>query len=147
MTLKSGKNVSLKLNDSADSVRDLSAYVTSVRMSLKGRGLVDVTAMGDLGHTWAPDDLEDGTFTVDFWYEPTADTGTWSILTGLRTTTAAKAFQIGPHGNTAGYPKISGNCWLEDLPLEAAVGDMIKLSGVPFKIDAAVAIATMTAGD
>jgi len=139
MGLKSGKNVHLTVCG-----QDLSAYVTKLTMSLKGKALVDVTAMGDAGHTWASDELEDGNFSVDFLYDDTATTGPWAALNSAtgRTATAAGTFTIGPQGTTGGYPKIHGTCWLEDLPTEAAVGDMIKLSGVPFKIDGACSVST-----
>lgn len=139
MGLKAGKNVYLTVCG-----QNLSDYVTSLTMSLKGKALIDVTAMGDSGHTWASDELEDGSFNVDFLYDDTATTGPWAALSGTdgRGATAAGAFTIGPQGTAGSAPKITGNCWLEDLPLEAAIGDMMKLSGVPFKIDGACTVGT-----
>ena len=76
MALKAGKSVVLKLTDSGDVERTMSTFVSRVMLDLKGKGLVDVTTMGDSGHEWASDELEDGGFTVDFFYDPTASTGT-----------------------------------------------------------------------
>ena len=139
MALKAGKNVHLTVCG-----QDLSSYVTKLTMSLKGKALVDVTAMGDSGRTWASDELEDGSFSADFLYDDTATTGPWAALSGTdgRGATAAGTFTVGPQGTATGAPKIHGTCWLEDLPLEAGVGDMIRLGGVPFKIDGACTVAT-----
>lgn len=145
MAFKPGKSVSVSITDSGGTARDLSAYVTRVRMSLKGKGLIDVTAGGALGHAWASDELEDGSVVIDFLFDPTDDTGPFDALQSLRTVTAAKAFIIGPYGNTAGYTKINGTWWLEDFPLDIPVGEMIKLSGVSFKIEGAVTITTFSA--
>lgn len=139
MGLKAGKNVHLTVCGG-----DLSSYVTKLTMSLKGKALIDVTTMGKSGHIWASDELEDGGFSVDFLYDDTATTGPWARLSGTagRGATAAGTFTIGPQGTAASAPKISGICWLEDLPLESAVGDMVKLSGIPFKIDGACTVGT-----
>ena len=140
MSFKAGKGVVLNLTDSGDVVRDVSAFVTKVTLSLKGKGLVDVTTMGSSGHQWASDELEDCNFSVDFLFDPTATTGIFAVLKSLRTLTVAKAFEIGPHGSAPGDTRVTGTCFLEDLPLEVSVGDMVKLSGVPFKVDGAVII-------
>lgn len=141
MGVEAGKNLYLTLDDSGSTERDLTAYVTKITLSLKGKGLVDVTAGGDSGHTWASDELEDGSFSVDFLWDPASNV-VHDVLTSLRTVTAAGDFVIGPKGSTAGYPKISGTCWLEDLPMDVTVGDVVRCTGVPFKIDGAVTIGT-----
>ena len=141
MGVEAGVNLYLTLDDSGDVERDLTAYVTKITLALKGKTLVDVTAGGDGGHTWASDELEDGSFTVDFLFDAASNL-TWDCLSSLRTVTAAKDFVIGPKGSTGGYPKISGTCWLEDLPLDVTVGDVVRLAGVPFRIDGAVTIGT-----
>ncbi len=145
MTVKAGKDVVLKLTDGGGVERTLSAYVLKIRMSLKGKELQDVTTAGQSGHVWASNELEDVSFVVDFMYDPTTDTGPWAVLTSLRTITTAKAFEIGPQGSTAGYPKITGSCFLEDLPMEVAVGDMIKLTGVPFKVSGVATVGAYSA--
>ena len=142
MPFKAGKAVVLKLTDSGDVVRDVSAFITKMTLTLKGKGLVDVTTMGASGHKWASDELEDCGFSVDFLFDPTATTGIFAVLKSLRTLTVGKAFEIGPHGSAVGDTKLTGTCFLEDLPLEAGLGDMVKLSGVPFKVDGAVTITT-----
>jgi len=141
MALRAGNNAVLILTDGGGA-RTLSSYVKSLSFDLKGHGLVDVTCMGDSGHTWASDELEDCSFTVEFVYDDGANT-VWDTLAdatnGLRTSTVARAFEIGPAGSTSTYPKLSGNCWLESFTVPVAVGDMITVSAT-FKVDGAVTV-------
>ena len=111
---------------------DVSAFLTAIHMSLKGHGLVDITAMGATGYKWASDELLADSFTVDFLFD-SGQSSLWDILEVLRLATTAQICVIGPYGTTAGYVKISGNVWMEDLPMEVTLGDMIRLTGVPFK--------------
>jgi len=140
MGFEAGKDVVLKLTDNGDTERTLTSYVLALRASFPGHKLIDVTTMGKSGHKWASDELEDNSFEVDFLFDPTADTGPWAVLKSLRGATSAKAFEIGPYGSVASSVKITGNCWLENLPLEMAIGDMIKMSGVAFKVDETITI-------
>ncbi|MAH45852.1 hypothetical protein CMI37_08475 [Candidatus Pacearchaeota archaeon] len=141
MGVEAGKDCVLKLDDSGDTQRTLTTYVTKVSMDLKGHGLVDVTAMSASGHTWASDELEDCTFSVDFLYDDGSNT-VWDVLTGIRGYATARDWEIGPKGSTGGYPKLSGTCFLEGLPMEVSIGDVIRLPGVPFRVNGAVTIGT-----
>jgi len=142
MSLKAGNNAVLKLTDNGDSERDLSSYVKSITLDLKGHELVDVTCMGASGHKWASDELENCSFTVEFVYDSGSNT-VWDTLcgasAGLRTATAAKAFEIGPQGSSSGDPKLSGDCWLEDFSMPVEVGSMITVSAT-FRVDGAVTV-------
>lgn len=131
MGVESAKNLDLRLGAAATNV---SAYVTAIHMSLKGHGLVDVTTMGSSGHKWASDELLDDSFTVDFLFEATL-ASLWDVLKTFRTSTTALAVEIRPQGTSVGDVKITGNAWMEDLPMEIAIGDMIRLTGVPFRFD------------
>lgn len=146
MGLQAGNNAVLKLTDNGDSERTLSSYVKSISVDLKGHGLVDVTCMGDSGHTFASDELENASFTVEFVYDDGSNT-VWDTMcdatNGLRTATAAKAFEIGPQGSTNGDPKLTGSCWLEGVTMPVSVGDMISMSAT-FRIDGAVTVGSYT---
>lgn len=145
MTIRAGNNAVLILTDGGGA-RTLSDYVKSISLDLKGHGLVDVTTMGSSGHKWASDELEDCSFTVEFVYDDGTNT-VWDTLAdatnGLRTSTSARAFEIAPHGTTATYPKLTGNCWLESLSVPVAVGDMITCSA-SFKVDGACTLGEYT---
>ena len=142
MGLQGGGKAVLKLADVGGTSRDLSTYVTRIAADLKGHNLVEVTTMGAGGHKWFSDEMEDASLTVDFVYDPTVTTGPWAVLTGLRTATAAGAFELGPQGSATGSPKITGNCWVETVPLEMAIGDVIRLNGIGIKVEGTVTIGT-----
>jgi len=147
MALIPGNDAVLILTDGGDGARTLSAYVKKITMNFKARTLVDTTCMGDAGRTWTPDDLEDNTFTVEFCVDDGTNT-VWATLfdptVGLRVATAAKAFEIGPKGTTATYPKFSGTCWLEDAPIPVAVGELVMCTAT-FKVEGAVTDAAYSA--
>lgn len=132
----SGKNVVFKLTTSEEKI--LSEWVTKISGNFKGHSLIDVTTMGAAGHQWAPDELEDNSFTVDFMWDKASD-GPYDVLKTFSRygiSDGAHAFEIGPEGETATYPKITGTCWMEgDLPIEMPIGDMIKITGVAFKVE------------
>lgn len=131
-----GKNVHLTLWNT-----DVSAYVTAIHMMLKGHGLVDVTGMGSTGHKWASDELQDDSFTVDFLFE-SALPNLWETLDAFRLETVQRAVIIGPQGTTGGMVKVTGDAFMEDLPMEVAIGDMIRLTGVPFRFHDGATVGT-----
>jgi len=139
------KSVVFKLTTSAE--KDLSVYVVKISANFKGHALIDVTTMGAAGHQWAPDELEDNSFSVDLMWDKAAD-GPWDVLKTFSRygiADGAKAFELGPEGSTSTYPKITGTCWMEgDLPVEMAIGDMIKITGVNFKCEEDVTFGTYT---
>lgn len=122
-----GKNAVFKIDDSGGTLRDISAHVHDVSGLPGGRSLSDSTAFGDGGEKSQPG-LANATFTVTGWIDTTATTGSYTVLNGLRTTTATASFEYGPIGSTSGYPKHTGECWLQDLAFDATVTDT-----VPFK--------------
>jgi len=142
--MKAGNNAVLVLTDNGGTptARTLTSYVRSLDINFKGHALVDVTTMGSSGHKWASDELEDNTFSVEFMYDSSANTvfdTLFGATAGLRTATVARAFEIGPEGSTASMPKFTGNCFLEDVTMPVAVGDMITVSAT-FKVDETVTV-------
>ena len=142
MALEAGKDLVLLIDDAGDSQRTMTGFVLAFRGNFPGHKLIDVTVMGSSGHIWASDELEDNSFEVDFLFDPTASTGPWALLKSIRAYATARDFEIGPYGNTGGYEKISGTCFLENMPLEVALGDMIKLSGCAFKVNGVATFGT-----
>lgn len=142
MGLEAAKDLVLKIDDAGDVQRTMTGFITGFRANFPGHKLIDVTVMGSSGHKWASDELEDNSFDVDFLFDPTASTGPWALLKSIRAFATARDFEIGPYGVTGGYEKITGTCFLENMPLEVALGDMIKLSGCSFKVDGVVTFTT-----
>lgn len=132
-----GNNLSLSIGGV-----DMSAFVTKASFDLKGHGLVDVTTMGDDGRNWASDELEDGSFSVDFLWDKETN-GPYDKLKTWTRAVAVVAFIVGPQGNTSTYPKWTFNGWSDgNFPIEVSIGDMIKVSGVNFKVDGTVTFTT-----
>ena len=139
--LGSGQETVFKIDDSGDTLRTITSYVTKISMDLKGHGLVDVTCFGDTGRKWASDALEDCSFNLEAWFNDLADTGSWTVLQGIRNATANSDFEIYPFGTTAGYPKISGDCWMESINLDMSVAGIVKI-GASFKIHGVPTVGT-----
>lgn len=140
--LQPGKKVYLTIARSQGGAeKDLSSLTLNVKMNFKGKGLVDVTTMGASGHQFASDQLEDNSFTADFMWDADTDK-TYEVLEDLRNIAEPVEFTIGPIGNTSGNPKITGQLWTEDFPVEASVGDMVKMTGVPFRVHGAITVST-----
>ena len=127
MALKVGNNCYLYLNSV-----DLSAYITGGSIDLKGKTLVDVTAMGASHKAWASDELGDISFTLDFLFDDTAVSGSWVILEGMWDKNTVTTYELRPNGSGTN-PIIAGNCYIENVPIAVAIGDMIRMSGVAFK--------------
>ncbi len=144
MALKAGKDVAFLLDDSGAVQRTLTGFVLAFRGNFVGHKLIDVTVMGSSGHIWASDELEDNSFEFDFLFDPTASTGPWAVLESIHDYATAVDFEIGPYGSTATYLKISGTCFLENLPIEASIGDMVKLSGCSFKVNGVATFGVFT---
>lgn len=128
-----GKNAVFKVSDSGATLRDISAFVHDVSGLPGGRNLSDTTAFGAGGETSQPG-LASATFTVKGWLDTTALTGSYTVLNGLRTTTAVSNFEYGPMGGTTGMPKSTGNCWLQDLSYDVTVTDSVPFTAT-FKLD------------
>lgn len=142
MALKSANDLVLMIDDAGDVQRNMTSFILGFRGSFPGHKLIDVTVMGSAGHIWASDELEDNSFDVDFLFDPTASTGPWALLKSIRAFATARDFEIGPYGSTSTYEKITGTCFLENMPIEVSLGDMIKLSGCSFKVNGAASFTT-----
>ena len=127
MALKVGSNCYLYLN-----LTDLSAYVTGGSLDLKGKTLVDVTAMGASHRAWASDELGDVSFTLDFLFDDTGAVGPWIQLELMWDKNTVTTYELRPNG-TGTNPIIAGNCYIENVPMAIAIGDMIRMSGIVFK--------------
>lgn len=127
MGLKVGSNCYLYLNS-----KDLSTYITGCTIDLKGKTLVDVTAMGASHKAWASDEMGDLTFTIDFLFDDTTTSGPWIVLDTMWDKHTTTTYDLRPNG-AGTYPLFSGGCYIENVPIAVTIGDMIRMSGVVFK--------------
>ncbi|MBE3590009.1 MAG: hypothetical protein IMW98_08390 [Firmicutes bacterium] len=92
---------------------DISAYVTSAKLPIKG-DTAEVTTLGATAKSYIPG-LLDATFSLEGKFDPTVD----AQLAGIRG--IAVAFEYGPQGSSTGSPKFTGTCILTQYEVDTAV--------------------------
>lgn len=138
MSFVHGKDIDFQLADSAATLRLVKSYLNSVSGLPGARGLSETTAFGDQGTRYTPG-LANTTFSVAGHWDTTASVGIVTVLNGLRTATAVAAFIYGPEGSATGKVKYTGNCWLSEFSVDAAVADRVPIAAT-FQIDGVVTV-------
>ncbi len=115
------------IDDTGDTQRDLSAYLTDVRGLPGPRSLNEVTALGDGGARFIPG-LEDVMIVLAGIFDNTATSGPDAVLGPLRTHGSAVDFEYGPEGSGSGDVKYSGTCWVLSYDLRSRVGNRVEWS-------------------
>lgn len=136
MTFVHGKDIAFQLADSGGTLRNVRIYLNAVNGLPGARALSETTAFGDQGTRWIPG-MANQTFTIAGSCDTTATVGVTTVLNGLRTHTDPEAFEYGPEGNASGKVKYTGNCWLTDFTMDAAVNDKVPVSAT-FQVDGVV---------
>jgi hypothetical protein len=136
MTFVHGKDIAFQLDDAAGTLRNIRIYLNSVTGLPGARALSESTAFGDQGTRWIPG-LANQTFSIAGGFDTTATTGVTTVLNGLRTATDTATFEYGPEGSASGKVKYSGECWLTDFTVDAAVADRVPISAT-FQVDGVV---------
>ena len=112
------------LDNSAGTPVDLTAYVTSVDLTLE-KQVFDTTVFGNVGSRSKVTGLKDGKFGVTFFNDPTLQThivGLWGVASGTTHT-----FVYGPQGSTSGFRRITGECIMPTVPIAAVVDDVERI--------------------
>lgn len=133
MSFTHGKDSVFSLDDSGGTLRAIKVYLNSVTGLPGARQLSEVTAFGDQGVRSIPS-LANVPFSIAGHYDATATTGSWTVLNGLRTATATATFEYGPAGSASGAAKISGECWMTELTVDASVSDRVPIAA-SFQVD------------
>lgn len=136
MSFVHGKDIDFQLDDSAGTLRTIKVYLNSVSGLPGARGLSETTAFGDQGTRYIPG-LANTTFQVAGHFDSSATTGVTTVLNGLRTATATSSFVYGPEGSATGKVKYTGECWLSEFSIDAAVADRVPVAAT-FQIDGVV---------
>lgn len=136
------KDSVFKIDDSGGTLRDISGHVDNVSGLPGAPQLNPVTSYGDQGEK-SIRGIEVTSFTVSGQFDTAATTGSITVLNGIRTTTATASFEYGPEGGTTGKVKYSGECWLESLTTDSAVGNKVPFSAT-FKVDGVVTVGTFS---
>ena len=129
-----------QLDDTGNTLRDISAYITEIGGIPGARNLNDVTALSDTGIKHIPG-LEDVTIALSGHWDDTTTTGPDAILGPLRTHTAALDWDFGPSGKGSGVEKYSGTFWLENYEIQSRVGSQVTWSATR-RVEGAVARGT-----
>jgi hypothetical protein len=128
-----------KMNDGSD-LRDMSSHIKRMR-GLPGQiKMNDVTAFGSVGERPGPS-IYIAHFTVLFMFNMVATTGVWTVLAGMYSSKALRAFEYYPAGTTTGNPKFSGNCYMANAPIEGQAGEYVTLE-CEFWVDNGVTVGT-----
>lgn len=102
MAFTHGKSAVFKLDNSAGTLTDISAYITSVTFD-PGADVAETTTLGDSSKEYLAG-LKDATLTIEGKFDPSADVVIFAAL-GTATT---RTFEYGPEGGTTGKIKYSG---------------------------------------
>ena len=106
------------LDDTGNTQRDLSPFITEVRGLPGARLLNEITALGDSGARFIPG-LEDVVISLGGIFDDTATSGLDAVLGPLRAHTSAVDFEYGPEGSTTGDVKYFGTCWVARYDLRS----------------------------
>ena len=115
MAFGHGSSAYLGVDDSGDTLRDLSAYLTSTGLP-RSADVAEVSTMGVSSKQYVGG-LKDGTIPLEGPWDPTVDSYLEGIL-GL-----IKDFEYGPQGNTAAQVKYSGTAILTSYEVATGVDD------------------------
>ena len=130
-----GKDAVFKLDISAGTLTDITAYLTSVDGLPGGVETDDTTTMGDSARESIPGLKDAAKVSIEGNFSPTAneiDTylGTLYGNGGKLASGGSISFEWHPNGTASGNPKYTGECWLTNYVVSAQVG-----SKVPFKAE------------
>lgn len=75
-------NSTVTIDDSLFAAQDLSAHATAFDLSFV-RPAIDVTALADLAERVLADIQRHPEFSIDFFWDNTATTGSWTVIKGI----------------------------------------------------------------
>ena len=134
-----GKDLYFALDNQSGTLKDISAYVRSVD-GLPGEvELQDVTAGGASGYSNVPG-LERAEITIECVFDDASDSA-YDVVKDFMSDSSTRSFEFGPAGNTSGYAKVSGECWIRRVNLPAKVVEAIIFT-VTLVVDGAITIGT-----
>jgi hypothetical protein len=128
-TFVHGKSCNFTIDDTGDSVRDISNVLTSVDFP-QTRDTSETTAFGSSAKSYIVG-LSDATISISGLWDATVD----GYLAGTEPT--SRHFVFGPAGSTSGYVKYTGSCIMTSYSGAVPVGDVDTFSA-DFQVTGAV---------
>ena len=144
-----GKDLHVKIDDSAAAIKDVSNWIYEVSNPLPEVEWADVTAGGGVtGYTHVPG-LQKSEFTISGWMDDTTSS-LWDTVGDYLTdsSTDDRTFIIFPAGTSSTKPVITGECHIKAVRMDNKVKDP-----TPVLVDCilqggiTITIATTTTGD
>ena len=127
MAFEAGKGAVLKLDDSAGTLTDISAYLTNVDFPQEVV-VVETTAFGKTSREFVVG-LKNATISLSGHWDGAAS-AIDALLNGILGTATTKTFEYGPHGSATGDIRYTGESILTRYGVVAAVE-----GGVDFTAD------------
>jgi len=131
MAFVHGKSADFRVDNSAGSLTDISAYCDSVDFP-QTADTAEVTAFGSSSKAYVAG-LKDSTISISGSWDATLD----AVLAGIVGLATTSSFQHGPAGTTAGNIKYTGECICTSYQVSAPVGDKVTFSA-EFQVTGAV---------
>lgn len=122
MAFRHGKNAVFKLDNSAGSLTDISAYCDEVSLP-RSIETGETTVFGKTAKTYIVG-LTDATLSVSGKWDSTVD----AHLAGILGQDATVTFEYGPEGSSAGRIKYTGEAIVTSFEASSPVGDVVTFS-------------------
>lgn len=138
MAYYAGKDSKFKLNGSEIGDTATTETLTQITFN-RDKDMLETTTIGDDDRDFI-EGLRNGTFSLNFRWEPSASTGIDTILNTVFTSTSTVSFKFNPTGTAtfaAGFPGYTGSCWCTSYSIDTPFDDVI-VGSAEFQIDGAV---------
>jgi len=127
MPFRHGRNAVLKIDDSGDVLRSLQTMLREAGLN-RSVDLAETSAFGTFDKTWVVG-MREGRIPWSGMFSAGAATDIANILDGILGLEASRSFEYGPEGQTAGFRKYSGECYLTTYDISSPYNDMVAVSG------------------
>ena len=128
-----GRDSEFHLDDSGNTLRDLSQFVTSVDAP-HNQDTAEITGFGDVRKSFVLGQI-DTTVSVSGNFDNTATTGPHVVLTSLINGSAGYQLRYFPAGSASGNPELSGKVLLGSYNISSPLGDKVSFSASLFAAD------------
>ena len=123
MAFVHGKNSVFKIDNTSNSITDISAYVTNVEGLPGDTATGKTTTLGDESETYIAG-LHDASITVDLIWDATLD----GIIGTVTQQKVSRDVEYGPAGSTGGFVKHSCAVYITSYKIGSPVGDVVTAS-------------------
>jgi predicted secreted protein len=131
MAFGHGKSAVFKVDNSAGTLTDLSAYINEASFPREVE-TAETTTFGSSAKSYITG-LTDATISISGLFDSAAD----AVLAGITGQSATVSFEYGPLGSTASMIKFSGECILTSYEVSSPVGDVVTFSA-DFQVTGAI---------